>query len=337
MPKISQEELERERLTAAINNLRAQMRKRIIELPPEGPTHMIDIFRREKSGFKMSDAWCLAREKTLTGRGLAEAAADAQFKDGSFAKELQAAISDILEAMIIVRTAQRTPLFTNAARGRLVKLLATETVSSYTNYFAHLAEPGVPTGETFHEVFYPEVWADYQVLVNALQFLLTDCRERVELNRLPDDARATWASFGLVLEGLNGREYTMNEQDASTLIDGMLKQDRTDQAAILLRTMPRGKPLPPENKRKVYSDAVKKYCLRLWETCQSNPGELASLARGRNVDLNLQGRKVRYEDVYSVHARDFVAHKYDIKSVEEFEHVVRAAQTQMRRTNTEKK
>lgn len=136
MPKISQEELERERLTAAIDALRTQMRELLLEHPPEGPTHMLEIFKREKSGFAMSDAWRLARERTLAERGVAKAAADAMFKNSSIAKSLNDAISDILDAMIVVRTAQRMPLFTNTARVRLVKLLSTETVSSYTNYFA---------------------------------------------------------------------------------------------------------------------------------------------------------------------------------------------------------
>ena len=337
MPKISQEELERERLTAAIDALRTQMHERLLEHPPEGPTHMLEIFKREKSGFAMSDAWRLAREKTLAERGVAKAATDAMFKNSSIAKSLNDAISDILDAMIVVRTAQRMPLFTNTARVRLVKLLSAETVSSYTNYFAQLSEPGVPTCKTFHEVFYPEIWVDYQVLVNALQFLITDCRERVELNRLADDARAKWASLGLILEGPNGREYAVHANDAVALIDGMMEQDRADRAAILLRKMPLGKPLPPENKRKAYSDAAKKYCLRLWEVSKNNPGELSSLAKGRNIDLDLQGRKVRYEDVYSVHTRDFEAHNFDIESAKEFEHVVRAAQTQIRRAHAEKK
>lgn len=336
MPNTDQIELEHERITAAIDNLRTHALERFIKNPPEGSAYMLEIFQREKAGFKMSDAWCLARERTLAARGLAQAAADIRFKDGTVAESFKTAIGDIIEATAIVRTAKRAPLFTNAARARLVKLLSIETIASYTNHFAQIAEPGVPTCETFREAFYPKIWADYQTLVAALQCLITDCRMRSELNGITGESRATWASLGILLEDAYCNEPAMNEQDAISLIDGMMKQDRADRAVILLRTMPLGKPLQPENKRKIYSDAVKKYCLRLWKTCRSNPGELSSLARVRNVDFDLQGRKVRYEDVYRVHEMDFAAHKYDIKSAEEFEHAVRAAQTQSRRENARK-
>ena len=333
MPKISQEGLERERMIDTIEALRDKMREHLLKHPPEGPKYMLETFKREKAGFQMSEAWRLARQQTVASRDLAEAAANAQFKGGVVAKSLTTAINDILDAMIVVRTARRDPLFTNDARDRLVRLLATETVSHYTNYFARLPEPGVPSEELFHEVFHPDVWADYQVLVNLLQHLVTDCRERAELNRIDSDSRTAWASLGLMLEGLNDREYAMPEHDAASLIDNMLKQDREDRAAILLRKMPLGKPLPAENKHKVYSESAKKYCLRLWTEAQNDPGTLSNLARFREIDIDLRGRKVGYEDVYRVHVPDFETHHLDIKSAKEFKRIIRAAQTQLRRAS----
>lgn len=233
--------------------------------------------------------------------------------------------------MIIVRASRRDPLFSNETRTRLIQLLSTETVSHYTNYLARLSEPGIPTEELFHEIFYPEVWADYQVLVNLLQHLVSDCRERAELNRIEGDSRTRWASLGLMLEGLNEREYVMAANDAASLIDGMTAQDRTDRAAIAIRSIPVAKPPRPESENKVYNKAAQKYALNLWIEYRNKPGDLTRIAEWRGIGIDLQGRKVSYEDVYRVHAADKGMTTYDIKSAKAFERLVRAAQTQLRR------
>jgi len=334
MPKTDQAEVARILVSKFIEAKRAELNEFLQAHPPQCPTYLVAKQKREKSGFKMSEAWHLARQKTLLGRSVAEAASNALCDKERCVDDILAAITDVENAVVSVRLALRTKLFTDVAATRLIRLLAKDPVGHYTNYFARLSEPDVPTCEIFHEVFRPDLWIGYQLLLNLLQGLITDCLERAELNLLDDNSRGRWAELGELLGSQTDTEFCLSAHDADELVNGILSQDRKDKGLIALQGRHRIEPKPLSSNSSIFEENAQKYVLSLWMEYRADPGTLLKAASVTRIHLDLNGRKVSYKDVYEVFKGSPEMRKYNITSAQMFEHKVRAAQTRLRRSES---
>lgn len=299
MLKTSQEDLERERLSAAINALRAKIHERI----PHPPNLSEDIRIQMKAD------------------------ADAKFKDGSIARALTNAIDYVREASISVRTGQQAQLFSNATRDILIQLLTTDPVTH---------SGALPNTES-DSIFYPDVWVDHQVLINVLLHLVEDCKMRAERQKLDDTARTAWTELILIINNLIGHETVMSQADAERLINQIVILDRHDKSTLIVRQHPTKRPRGPQPGKKTFKEETKAAMLNLWNEYRVSPIALSKMANYRGIRLNLEGRRVSYKDVFLVCSGTYEMKKHGITSLEDFVKCIHAAQTKKRRTKRKKR